>query len=269
MRVRPWLVIGVLGAWVCEAGAVPPRKTGNAHVRPKSAAPPADENPYGATEPGAPAPVTGTTDAAPTAKVEPSTGQAPAPPGDAKLDTPPPPQVATTEGPKPSPLNPEPPESPKSTPLAAPASLEQLVSEIVALRARVAALATSLFSSKLRIYVRAEGDDARVQGFEVTLDDGVVFHSGPGFTAEDEKVVYEHAVAPGNHVVGIQIERLDARGTAFKTWQTTRFAIQVPERKTLEAIVVVEDGSDMGKDFPDDQDGKYDLGVRLRAKVAP
>jgi hypothetical protein len=70
-------------------------------------------------------------------------------------------------------------------------------------------------------------------------------------------------------VIGLEIERKDARGPAFRTWQTSRFAIQVPERKTLEAIVVVIDDSDMAHDFPDDQDGKYDLRVKFRAKVAP
>jgi hypothetical protein len=95
-----------------------------------------------------------------------------------------------------------------------------------------------------------------------------VFHGDARFTGEAEQVVYEHAVAPGSHVVGIQIERRDTRGASFKTWQTTRFSIQVPERKTLEAIVVVEEDTTMGKDFPDDRDGKYDLEVRLRAKVA-
>ena len=66
----------------------------------------------------------------------------------------------------------------------------------------------------------------------------------------------------------LEIERKDARGPAFRTWQTSRFAIQVPERKTLEAIVVVMDDSDMADDFPDDQDGEYDLRVKFRAKVA-
>jgi hypothetical protein len=142
------------------------------------------------------------------------------------------------------------------------------MADIATLRARVAALATSLFSSKLRVYVRTDGDDAHIETFVVTLDDGVVFRSDPGFLAEDEKVVYDHALAPGSHVIGLEIERKDSRGPAFRTWQTSRFAIQVPERKTLEAIVVVVDKSDMADDFPDDQDGEYDLRIKLRAKVA-
>jgi len=42
----------------------------------------------------------------------------------------------------------------------------------------------------------------------------------------------------------------------------------VPENQTLEATVMLEDDSDMAEDFPDDQDGEYDLRVRLRAQVA-
>ena len=184
-----------------------------------------------------------------------------------KLDEKPPPQAASAAQ-NLSPLNPEPSESPKPSPAAGPEALDKLIADIATLRARVAALTTSLFSSKLRVYVHTDGDDARVQSFVVTLDDGVVFKGDPGFVAEDEKVVYEHAVAPGSHVVGIEVERQDARGASYRTWQTTRFAIQVPERRTLEAIVTVEDDSDMASDFPDDQDGKYELGVKLRAKVA-
>ncbi|HVW30420.1 MAG TPA: hypothetical protein VHC69_33920 [Polyangiaceae bacterium] len=184
-----------------------------------------------------------------------------------KLDEKPPPQTAAAAQ-NLSPLNPEPNESPKPSPAPGPEALDKLIADIATLRARVAALTTSLFSSKLRVYVHTDGDDARVQSFVVTLDDGVVFKGEPGFVAEDEKIVYEHAVAPGSHVVGIEVERQDARGASYRTWQTTRFAIQVPERQTLEAIVDVEDDSNMAADFPDDQDGKYALRVKLRAKVA-
>ncbi len=269
MSLRDTLIFAALAMMVSSARAAPPNRGGSrAHGRarsPKAATPP-DENPYADALATPPAPATAPSaaaNAAPSADATASTSS-----GDAKLDAPPPAQTAAQTGPKPSPLNPEPPESPGVAPPRSAASLDQLISDVAALRARVAALTTSLFSSKLKIYVHADGDDARVQSFVVTLDDGVVFHGDTGFTADDEKVVYEHAVAPGNHVVGIQIERADARGAAFKTWQTTRFSIQVPERKELEAIVVVTDDSNMAKDFPGDQDGKYQLSIRLRAKVA-
>jgi hypothetical protein len=273
MRKAPFVLFAasLMTAWTAEAAPPPKKPAAPAHWKPRtppkpatSAAPatkPEDDAPYGTDEPAGSASASASAPAVPAAP--PATTS-----GDAKLDEPPPPQTAEKEGPKPSPMNPEPPESPKGAPPPAPVSLDQLVSDIATLRARVAALTTSLFSSKLRIYAHVEGDDARIQSFIVTLDDGVVFRGDANFSAEDEKVLYEHAVAPGSHVIGIQVERQDARGAQFRTWQTTRFSIQVPERKVLEAIAVVSDDSDMAKDFPGDQDGKYDVEVRLRAKVA-
>jgi hypothetical protein len=225
-------------------------------------APPAsgEDSPYGGPDKPAetaPAP-------AAAAAAEPAT---PGSSGDSKLDEPPPPRSEKATGPGISPLTPEANELPPSAPKASPEILDKLMADIATLRGRVAALTTSLFSSKLRVSVRTGGDDARIQGFVVTLDEGVVYRAQAGFIAEDDKIVYEHAAAPGNHVVGIEVERQDTRGASFRTWQVSRFAIQIPERKTLEASVRVEDDSDMADDFPDDKDGEYELNVRLRAKV--
>lgn len=268
MRLSAALVSAILVATAVNAAAAPPKKAAPAaaHGKGRAAHPaapaapasaaPEEDVPYGAEA----APATSASGGA-AAETSPSSG-------DSKLDEAPPPQTKAAEGPKPSPLTPEKNELPNATAPAAPVQLDKLMADIATLRARVAALATSLFSSKLRVYVRTEGDDAHIETFLVTLDDGVVFRSEPGFLAEDEKVVYDHALAPGSHVVGLEIERKDSRGPAFRTWQTSRFAIQVPERKTLEAIVVIVDKSDMADDFPGDQDGEYDLRIKLRAKVA-
>jgi hypothetical protein len=268
MRLSAALVSAILVATAVNAPAAPPKKAAPAAAHGKgrpahpaapaapASAAPEEEAPYGAEA----APATSGSASAP-AETSPTSS------GDSKLDEPPPPQTKATEGPKPSPLTPEKNELPNATAPPAPVQLDKLMADIATLRARVAALATSLFSSKLRVYVRTEGDDAHVETFVVTLDDGVVFRSDPGFLAEDEKVVYDHALAPGSHVVGLEIERKDTRGPAFRTWQTSRFAIQVPERQTLEAIVVIVDKSDMADDFPDDHDGQYDLRIKLRAKV--
>jgi hypothetical protein len=66
----------------------------------------------------------------------------------------------------------------------------------------------------------------------------------------------------------VEVERQDARGPEFKTWQSSKFSVVVPDSKLLEAHMVIEDDSDMAEDFPEDADGEYDLNVRLRARVA-
>ena len=167
-----------------------------------------------------------------------------------------------------SPLTPRPDEFPKRKAVPPAPEYDVLLSDIAALRSRVAALTTTLFKSKLRIVVETDGEEARITSFAVTLDDGIVYSAPARFFAEDEKIVYEHAVAPGHHVVGVEIEREDARGKQYKNWQIARFSVVVPDSQLLETHMLVEDDSNMAEDFPEDSDGEYDLRVRLRARVA-
>lgn len=183
------------------------------------------------------------------------------------LGAPPPKPVSDKPGTQPSPLTPAPGEFPTAAPKPPPVAYDKLLADIAALRSRVAAVTTTLFSSKLRVVVELDGDDARVSSLKITLDDGIVYAAPDRFSAEEPEVVYEHAVASGHHVVGVEIERYDVRNRQFRTFQTSKFAVVVPESKRLETSITIEDDSDMAEDFPDDQDGEYDLYVRLRAMV--
>lgn len=181
----------------------------------------------------------------------------------------PPPKTSTEQKPgtQPSPLTPGPGEFPTGAPKPPPVPYDKLLADIAALRSRVAAVTTTLFSSKLRVIVELDGDDARVQTFKITLDDGIVYAAPDRFSPGEPQVVYEHAVASGHHVVGVEIERYDVRNRQYRTFQTSKFSVVVPESKRLETSITVEDDSDMAEDFPDDQDGEYDLRVKLRAMV--
>jgi hypothetical protein len=180
----------------------------------------------------------------------------------------PPSKAAKAEAKPLSPLNPEPNEFPDGGLQAPPVEYDKLLGDIAALRSRVSALTTTLYASKVRVVVETRGNDARVASFTVTLDDGVVFTAPERFMAEDERTVYEHSVAPGHHVLGVDIERFDTRNKEYRSWQSSRFSLVIPESKLVDAHVILQDGSDMGKDFPGDQDGQYDLRVRVRARVA-
>lgn len=214
-------------------------------------------------------------DAGKGAKGEPERADKPVGAGDAApssgtddLGAPPPKDVAQQKPEqKPSPLTPKPEEFPSGVAKPPPFEYDKLLGDIVALRSRVAALTTTLFASKLRVVVETKGDDARLASLNITLDDGVVFAAPERFAAEDEKIVYEHAVAPGHHVVGIEIERYDARNKDYRTWQSSRFSVVIPESKLVDAHLKIIDDSDMADDFPSDADGEYDLRVKLRARV--
>ncbi len=205
--------------------------------------------------------------------VEPPPAAAPAPEPPAPAATvddlgPPPPAASAPKGPAASPLNPRANEFPDGGVAPAPVEYDKILGDIAALRSRVSALTATLFASKLRIVVQTDDSDyARIQSFVVTVDGGVVFRGTSRFSAADEKTVYEHAVAPGHHVVGVEIERSDSRNKSYQTWQTTRLSVVVPENRRVETLVVVSDDSDMAEDFPDDEDGEYELSVRMRARV--
>jgi hypothetical protein len=188
--------------------------------------------------------------------------------GSDDLGAPPPKDVAQQKPEtKPSPLTPKPEEFPSGVAKPPPFEYDKLLGDIAALRSRVAALTTTLFASKLRVVVETKGDDARLASFNITLDDGVVVAAPDRFSAEDERIVYEHAVAPGHHVVGVEIERYDARNKEYRTWQSSRFSVVIPESQLVDTHLTIVDNSDMADDFPDDQDGEYDLRVKLRARV--
>ena len=250
------IVLGMLGATGESFGQSKarsrPAKPAAASARPADAAPAPDpaEEAAASEEPDAES-------AAPS--------EAPAPGDD--LGEPPPKTAPVKPGTRPSPLTPEPGEFPKAAPKPPPVAYDKLLADIAALRSRVAAVTTTLFSSKLRVVVEVAGDDSRIASFRITLDDGIVYAAPDRFSADEPRVVYEHAVAPGHHLVGVEVERYDGRNRQYRTFQTTKFSVVVPESKRLETSVLLEDDSDMAEDFPDDEDGEYDLEVSLRARV--
>ena len=252
MRARPVLVSLALVLLGSVATAQPSKKVAAAKAEDKAAKAEVEKKPVAAEEKPAPAPVEGA-----------AAGGA-----SDDLGAPPPKQNAQQKPEhKPSPLTPAPAEFPSGVAKPPPFAYDKLLGDIAALRSRVAALTTTLYASKLRVVVETRGDDARLASFNVTLDDGVVFSAPERFSADDERVVYEHAVAPGHHVLGVDIERFDARNKDFRTWQSSRFSVVVPENKLVHTHLIVIDDSDMAEDFPDDADGEYDLRVRLRARV--
>lgn len=174
------------------------------------------------------------------------------------------PPTTTEENPeqRPSPLTPRPEEMPVRPSGEAP-DYEGLLAELVALRARVHALTAALYESKLRISLEADGEDVRIVALTVTVDGGVVYVAPERFVGADGQVVYEHAVAPGRHVIGIEVERSDPRAHGYRAWQATRYAVEVPEKRTLLAHIEIEDDSSM----EDPASGRYRSQAEMRVEV--
>jgi hypothetical protein len=166
-----------------------------------------------------------------------------------------------------SPLNPRPEEFPDGGPVSTPVELDKILGDIATLRARVAAVGDTLFKSRVVVRIETRGDHGKIGKLAVSLDEGVVYTAPAGFYAEDETTIYDHAVAPGRHVLGVDVDRKDDRGETFRTGQHSRVTLEVPENQRLETTIRIDDDSDMGSDFPSGQKGTYDLRIRVRAKA--
>ena len=190
----------------------------------------------------------------------------------ASSDTAPvPPPVAdvTADGGKLSPLTPAANEFSDAGPSPPSLDYDRLMTDIGALRARVAAVSDTLFHSRIAIALETTGDHGRIAGLSVSLDDGVVWTSPAAFRPEEATTVYDHAVAPGHHAVTVDIERRDDRNDTFRSAQRSRFIVDVPADERLSVDLKLWDDSSMGGDFPGDRSGQYDLRVRARAKALP
>jgi hypothetical protein len=188
----------------------------------------------------------------------------------APAEPPPPPvQDLGDGGVRPSPLNPTAQESPGGVDAGTPVDYDRLLADIAALRARVAAVSDNLYQSRIAVALQTDGDHARIARLTVSLDDGVVYTAPASFAASDMTTVYDHAVAPGRHAVTIDVDRKDERDESFRTTQKNRFTIDVPRDNRVEVEVKVIDDSSMGKDFPGDKSGKYDLRLRVKAVAKP
>ena len=97
----------------------------------------------------------------------------------------------------------------------------------------------------------------------MTLDDGVVYVAPSAFAAQrrEDRVRARRGSGPP------RARRRDrTSGCAQSRIQdvaNSKFSVVVPESKKLEATVKLEDDSDMADDFPSDEDGEYELDVKL------
>ena len=97
----------------------------------------------------------------------------------------------------------------------------------------------------------------------------MIIDAPPNTNFERATTLYEHGVAPGRHAIIVDVDRKDERDDTFRTSQRSRFLVDVPKDQQLELLVEIDDDSNMGKSFPSDHSGRYDLRVRAKATAKP
>jgi len=202
--------------------------------------------------------------------VEPAKSE-PAEPAPAAVEEPPPPAASTT--PQPS----------AAAPAAAPAEpavdaeqlaslqveLNTLMDDLVQARTRAALIGKTLFKTLIRVHVQnLVGDDTALAKIVLKLDGAPIFRGdGASMRGDEERQVFEGFVAPGPHVLSAELEQNSRNDQAYGYTLRESYKFQALRDKRNELSLTLRDSSDMASEFPDDQDGEYDIRMRLRART--
>ena len=147
--------------------------------------------------------------------------------------------------------------------------LSTLMDDMVQARTRAGLIGKTLFKTLIRVHVQnLVGDDTALAKIVLKLDGAPIFRGDGGSMRGDEaRQVFEGFVAPGPHVLSAELEQNSKNDQAYGYTLRESFKFQALRDKRNELSLTLRDSSDMASDFPDDQDGEYDIRMRLRART--
>jgi translation initiation factor 2B subunit (eIF-2B alpha/beta/delta family) len=164
-------------------------------------------------------------------------------------------------------------ESPKASDAEDVSSLQSelstLMDELVQARTRAALLGKTLFKTVSRVYVQnLTGDDAVLSKVVLKLDGAPIFRGdSAALRGDDARQVFEGFIAPGPHVLTAEIEVSSRDDSAYGYSLRESYKFQALRDKRNELSLQIRDDSDVAREFPDDQDGEYDVRMRIRVRT--
>jgi hypothetical protein len=147
--------------------------------------------------------------------------------------------------------------------------LSALMDELVQARTRAALLGKTLFKTVTRVYVQnLAGDDAVLSKVVLKLDGAPIFRGdSAALRGDDSRQVFEGFIAPGPHVLTAELEVASRDDSAYGYSLRETYKFQALRDKRNELSLVLRDDSDVASEFPDEQDGEYDVRMRLRVRT--
>jgi hypothetical protein len=138
--------------------------------------------------------------------------------------------------------------------------------DMVNARQLVATLGEELFQTRVVITVQDRaGDDQTLATFALELDGAPVFHTDGEIEGGSEgRQVYEGALAPGPHVLTVASEQRAREDAEYRYVQRDTYRFIVVRDRRTEIGIVLEDDSDIARQFPHDGEGRYDVHTRVR-----
>jgi hypothetical protein len=181
----------------------------------------------------------------------------------------------TPKQPSPTPApTPAPQPAPKAEPPAEPPADEgddidtlrqeylKLRDELYQSRARAAAVASALYSTKITIKLSyGAGRFYTVGRATVRLDGASVYDDTEGAIASDDAVRFEGWIAPGRHVVSIRVEAAGKDDERFTSSTEASFVVLAVAGKDLTIVAKAKDGGDIPYEWKRGEHGTYKLSI--------
>lgn len=141
-----------------------------------------------------------------------------------------------------------------------------IMDEMVQARSRVAILGQELFQTRMTVQVQDRtGDEATLARFVLELDGTPIYDSEGEIEGGDQgRQVFEGALAPGPHVLTLEMEQRAREDTEYRVTQRESFRFVVVRERLTEVTIVLEDDSDIARAFPSGGEGHFDVRTRLR-----
>lgn len=141
-----------------------------------------------------------------------------------------------------------------------------LMDDLVQARMRVSALGAELFRTRITVDLQDRtGGNTALARLVVHLDGAPVFQSdGPVEGADQSRELFTGSLAPGPHVLTLEVEQRAREDDDFRYTLRESFRFQVARERLSEVTLILEDSSDMARSFPAGGEGRYEVRTRLR-----
>ncbi len=127
-------------------------------------------------------------------------------------------------------------------------------------RARAAAVAGALYSSKISIRLEyATGRYYSVDRATIRLDGANVFDDTTGAIASDQAPRFEGFIAPGRHMLSVRVEATGKDDDRFTSATESSFVIEAPAGHDLIVVASARDAGDIPYKWKKKQRGTYKL----------
>ena len=141
-----------------------------------------------------------------------------------------------------------------------------LMDELVQARSRIAVIGRTLFRTLVRIRVENRAGEQILTRFSLRLDGSPIFRSD-GALGEEERQVFEGFATPGYHFLTVEAFQRARENEDYRYELRDRFRFRVLQGKRIDILIILDDDSDIADDFPDDEEGQFDIRTRVQIEA--